>query len=82
VFILCDENSTSDLASKAGEQFPSKSETHDLKDRMGFSAQEFIDKHGLTVVGVTFMKVSPNASSLMENARLGAQSVYHKVVGT
>ncbi|KAF2433273.1 PEBP-like protein [Tothia fuscella] len=82
VFILCDEGTRQDVAKKAREEFPSKSDTHDLKDRMGFNAQEFIDKYGLTIVGVTFMEVSPTARSLVDNLQLGAQSLYHKVVGT
>lgn len=48
---------------------------------MGFYAQKFIDEEGLSVVGCTFMMVGPNAGSLVDNVKLGAKSVAHKVVG-
>jgi hypothetical protein len=48
---------------------------------MGFYSQKFIDDEGLTVVGCTFMLVSPNASAIADNLMLGAQALAHKVTG-
>jgi len=48
---------------------------------MGFYAQPFIDKYDLKIVGVTFMKVGPNASALVDNMKLGMQSIGHKILG-
>jgi hypothetical protein len=61
--------------------FPTPSGVHDLKERMGFSAQEFIEKYQLKIVGVTFMYCASNAASLVENVKFGAESIAHKVVG-
>jgi hypothetical protein len=48
---------------------------------MGFYVQPFIDKYQLKVVGVTFMKVSPNTAALIDNAKLGMESLGNKVMG-
>ncbi|KFX96878.1 hypothetical protein O988_05130 [Pseudogymnoascus sp. VKM F-3808] len=80
-FILCKEPSSSSYTSSLRDKYPSKSGTHDLKDRMGFYSQKFIDEEGLTVVGCTFMLVSPNASAIADNLMLGAQALAHKVTG-
>lgn len=78
VFILCQEPET-DFYPLAGGEF--KSKTHDLKDRMGFSAQAFIDKYDLKVVGLTFMKVAPDGGALLDNAKLGMETVKNKIMG-
>jgi len=42
---------------------------------MRFYAQQLIDEEGLKVVGVTYMQVGPNLHSLVDNMKLGVQSV-------
>lgn len=48
---------------------------------MGFNAAEYAEKKGLQVVGVTWMFVRPDAESLLDNAKVGAQTVMDKVRG-
>ena len=82
IFILAEEpDDTTAYTASTRSEYPTPSGVHDLKDRMGFHAQEFIEKYQLKVVGVTFMYVGPNAASLVENVKLGAESLAHKAIG-
>jgi Phosphatidylethanolamine-binding protein len=81
VFILCQEEPDSGIFDLASKEFESKSGKHDLKDRMGFYAEPFIQKYNMKIVDLTFMRVGPNASALVENMKLGVESVVDKIVG-
>jgi phosphatidylethanolamine-binding protein len=53
----------------------------DFKDRLQFSAGDFVKAHGLEVVGVSYMTVAPNISAAVENVKLTAETVKHAVTG-
>ncbi len=53
----------------------------DLKDRVKFDAWQYVQEAGLEVVGVTYMEVSGNVSSTLDDVKLTAQSLAHKVMG-
>jgi hypothetical protein len=48
---------------------------------MGFYAEPFIQKYSMKIVGLTFMRVGPDAGALVDNAKLGVESVVDKIVG-
>jgi hypothetical protein len=52
-----------------------------VKDRAGFNADDYIEGKGMEVVGITFMKVGPNLSSMVENAKLSGEAIVNKVMG-
>lgn len=63
------------VAAMAGKQ----SEVQDLKDRWGFNAQMLIEKKGLKVEAVTFMRVEGTAKSAVANMGLMGQALIDKV---
>ena len=54
--------------------FEGKQEVQDLKDRWGFNAQKLIEKKGLKVEGVTFMRVGGNLKSAVANMAMTGQA--------
>ncbi|KAF1945287.1 PEBP-like protein [Clathrospora elynae] len=56
-------------------------EVQDLKDRWGFDAQKLIEKKGLEVLAVNFMRVGGNLKSSVANAVMMGQAAVNKVVG-
>ncbi|XPS79502.1 hypothetical protein M3J07_011502 [Ascochyta lentis] len=65
------------VAAVSGKQ----GEVQDLKDRWGFNAQELIEKKGLKVEAVNFMRVHGTLGSAATNAGLMAQAAVNKVLG-
>jgi hypothetical protein len=62
--------------------YPSSKKSHeDVKDRAGFNVDDYIKGKGMEVVGITFMKVGPNLSSMVENAKLSGEAIVNKVMG-
>ncbi|KAI8931785.1 hypothetical protein NX059_011422 [Plenodomus lindquistii] len=56
-------------------------EVQDLKDRWGFDAQRLIEKKGLKVEAVTFMRVGGNLKSAGANVGMMGRAVVDKVFG-
>jgi hypothetical protein len=56
-----------------------KQEQQDIKDRWGFNAQTLIEKKGLKVEAVTFMRVGGTLKSGVETTGLLAQGMANKV---
>ena len=54
-------------------------EVQDLKDRWGFDAQELLEKKGLKVEAVNFMRVHGTVGSAVTNAGLMGQAAVNKV---
>jgi len=73
VFILAKESRDIGTGERGGEA--------DFKERLRFVAQDFINKNGLTVVGVTAMKVAPTAEAGKEDVKLMGESAKHMVTG-
>ena len=63
------------VAAMAGNQEP-----QDIKDRWGFNAQELIEKKGLKVEAVTFMRVGGTLKSGVETSGMMAQAMANKVI--
>lgn len=63
------------VAAISGKQ----SDLQDLKDRWGFNAQKLIEKKGLKLEAVNFMRVHGNLSSAVANAGLMGQAALNKV---
>lgn len=63
------------VAAVAGRQ----GEVQDLKDRWGFNAQKLIEKKGLKVEAVTFMRVAGNLKSAAANMTMMGQAMVDKV---
>jgi phosphatidylethanolamine-binding protein len=55
-------------------------EAQDLKDRWGFNAQKLIEKKGLKVEAMNFMRVNGTLGSAAANAALMAQAAANKVM--
>jgi hypothetical protein len=53
----------------------------DLKDRLQFVAADFIEEHGLEVVGVAFAQVAPTTTAAVDNIKLTAKAAAHAVAG-
>jgi len=81
VFILARQGGSAPSRSDFPNAEPRQGD-EDLKDRMGFNAYEYIQQKGLEVVGVTMMEVSANVQSAVDNVKLGAEAVAHKIQGT
>ncbi|KAJ4312392.1 hypothetical protein N0V94_007459 [Neodidymelliopsis sp. IMI 364377] len=64
-------------AAVAGKQ----GEVQDLKDRWGFNAQQLIEKKGLKVEAVNFMRVHGTLGSAATNSMLMGQAAINKVLG-
>ncbi|CAI6282642.1 unnamed protein product [Periconia digitata] len=62
-------------AAVAGKQ----GEVQDLKDRWGFNALELIEKKGLKIEGVSYMRVGGSLKSAGANAAMMGQAVVDKV---
>ncbi|KAF2624317.1 PEBP-like protein [Macroventuria anomochaeta] len=56
-------------------------EVQDLKDRWGFNAQNLIEKKGLKVEAVNFMRVHGTLGSAATNAGLMGQAAINKILG-
>jgi hypothetical protein len=56
-------------------------EVQDLKDRWGFDTSAFVEKFGLEVLGVNFMRVAGTAKSAVANAGMMGEAVGNMVVG-
>ncbi|KAH9876574.1 hypothetical protein J1614_003705 [Plenodomus biglobosus] len=65
------------VAAVAGKQ----GEVQDLKDRWGFNAQKLIEKKGLKVEAVTFMRVEGNLKSGAANMGMMGQAMVNKIAG-
>lgn len=65
------------MAAVAGKQ----GEVQDLKDRWGFNAQKLVEKKGLEVQAVTFMRVGGNLKSAGANMGMMGQAMVEKVIG-
>lgn len=63
------------VAAVAGKQ----SEIQDLKDRWGFNAQKLIEKKGLKLEAVNFMRVQGTLKSAAANAGMMGQAAINKV---
>ncbi|GAA5897649.1 hypothetical protein JCM6882_000060 [Rhodosporidiobolus microsporus] len=53
----------------------------DLKDRLKWTAAEYIKEEGLTVEGVGWMEVAPDLASTKDNLVLTAEAIKNKVTG-
>lgn len=62
------------VAAMAGNQ-----EAQDIKDRWGFNVQELVEKKGLKVEAVNFMRVGGTLKSAVANAGMMAQGMGNKV---
>lgn len=63
------------VAAVSGKQ----GEVQDLKDRWGFNAQKLIEKKGLKVEALNFMRVHGTLNSAAANAGYMGQAVFNKV---
>jgi hypothetical protein len=77
VFILAKESEKGAERVGVGE----RAGQADFKDRLRFSAADFIKEHGLEVVGVAFMEVEPTASAGVDDAKMIAEVMKHVVTG-
>jgi hypothetical protein len=76
VFILAREPSAA-MAPTVGE----RDGLADFKERLQWSAGDFIRDHNLEVVGVACMKIAPTAKSGLDDIKLMAESAKHMVTG-
>ncbi|GAA6008656.1 YbhB/YbcL family Raf kinase inhibitor-like protein [Rhodotorula paludigena] len=53
----------------------------DLKDRMKWSAKQYIQEEGLTVEAVGWMEVDADLAATMDNIALTAEAIKNKVLG-
>ncbi|KAL6709829.1 hypothetical protein ACN47E_000614 [Coniothyrium glycines] len=58
-----------------------QTEVQDIKDRWGFNAQQLIEKKGLKVEAVNFMRVGGTLKSAAANSAMMGQGLLNKVLG-
>jgi phosphatidylethanolamine-binding protein len=59
--------------------FEGSQNVQDLKDRLGFNAQKFLEEKNLKVEAVTFMLVDGTLKSTIDNLSMTAQAAANKV---
>jgi hypothetical protein len=90
-YVFCLARQSPDHPAPSASDFPKGSaqstatssnpkDNEDVKDRAGFSLEEYLEKRSLKVIAATFIKVGPDAEGLMDNALLSGEAIINKVL--